>query len=122
MLTARWHGSDLVVRARAVPRYLWTTVSIDVLIDGAPVLRTGGQQKARGSSTSEFRHDGAWHVAELSWGTFAKGGFPFMLRIDKEVVLAAEVPVDNLTAVFVGWLVAILAVVGLISATVRFLR
>ncbi|HZZ79108.1 MAG TPA: hypothetical protein VFE62_11345 [Gemmataceae bacterium] len=112
MPTARWHGSRLEVRARAVPRYLWSTVSIDVLIDGAPVLRTGGQFRARGGVTSEFRHDGERHTAELSWGTVGGRGFPFMLRIDGEIVLATEVPVDNMTAVLVGWGTVLVAVIA----------
>ena len=118
--SAHWHGSHLEVSARAVPRYLWSTVSIDVLIDGAPVLRTGGQFRARGAVTSEFRHDGAWHTAELSWGTIGGKGFPFLLRIDGHIVLGSEVAVENLNAVVLGWAIAVATVVGLIILGVRY--
>lgn len=114
MAPAEWHGSDLRIRATLVPRYLWTTASIDVVIDGATVLRTGGQLKAIGSTRREFRHGGAWHVAELAWGVLGSDGFPFTLRIDDELILASEVPVDNLLAVRIGW-VSVLALLAAIT-------
>jgi hypothetical protein len=118
--TAQWHGSHLEVSARAVPRYLWSTVSIDVLIDGAPVLRTGGQFRARGSVSSEFRHDGEWHTANLSWGTVGQNGFPFMLRIDGDIVLASEVAVENLHFVLIGWALVVATVAGLAYGGSRY--
>ena len=54
-----WEGSAVEVRARVVPRYLWTTTSIDVFVDGRCILKTGGQMKAVGSSFAEFHHGGA---------------------------------------------------------------
>ena len=30
----QWHGSTVEVTARLIPRFLWTTASIDVFIDG----------------------------------------------------------------------------------------
>jgi hypothetical protein len=105
----QWHGSDLEVRARPVARYLWTTVSIDALLDGEPILRTGGQASALGGCRSKFRHERKAHRADLSWGKMANGAFPFILRIDDEVVLASEVPVENWGIVLAGW-IAVLVV------------
>jgi hypothetical protein len=103
-LTVEWHESVLEVRARVVPRYLWTTASIDVLVDGEPVLCTGGQRRVFGSMCTTFRHNGQKHEAELAWGRFADGAFPFTLRIDGELLLASEVPLQNALAVQLGWL------------------
>jgi hypothetical protein len=112
----RWHGSKLEVRAGPVPRYLWTTVSIDVLLDGEPILRTGEEASLLGCCRSKFRRQGESHKAELSWGKMAAGAFPFILRIDGEVVLASEVSVDHWKIVLVGWIavliVALLAIVA----------
>jgi hypothetical protein len=95
---------------------LWTTVSIDVLLDGEPILRTGGEASLLGCCRSKFRRQGEAHKAELSWGKMAAGAFPFILRIDGEVALASEVPVDHWTIVLVGWIavliVALLAIVA----------
>jgi hypothetical protein len=98
-----------------VSRYLWMSASIDVLLDGRPVLRTGGQASLLGRCRSNFRRQGEAHQAELSWGKMASGAFPFILRIDGEVVLASEVPVDHWSIVVVGWTM-VLAVVFLCMA------
>jgi hypothetical protein len=100
-----WHGSTVEVTARLVPRYLWTTASIDVFLDGRCILRTGGQMRMVGSGSAEFDHDGALHTVELSWDRArSRGltghGFPYQLRIDGAKVAVSEVAVDNS-----GWLV-----------------
>jgi hypothetical protein len=96
----RWHGSTVEVTARLVPRYLWTTSSIDVFLDGRCILRTGGQMKVIGSSSAEFQHDGAVHTVELFWDRVQPRGvvrhcFPYQLTIDGAKVAAAEVAVEN---------------------------
>ena len=58
-----WARSQLQVRAYVVPRYCWTTASIDVVIDGQPVLQTGGKLRVVGSHASDFQHRGASHRA-----------------------------------------------------------
>jgi hypothetical protein len=111
-LRALWHGSFLEVSARVVPRYLWTTVSIDVSLDGEPVLCTGGQASALGASRVTFLHNETSHEAELSWGKFSQGAFPFILRVDGEVVLASEVPVENWAVVRLCWGIANVLIVA----------
>jgi hypothetical protein len=96
----RWHGCTVEVTARLVPRYLWTTSSIDVFLDGRCILRTGGQMKVTGSSSAEFQHDGATHTVAISWGRVQQRGlirrrFPYDLTIDGAKVAASEVPVEN---------------------------
>jgi hypothetical protein len=91
----RWHGSEVEVKARIVPRYGWTTASIDVFLDGRCILQTGGQKKVTGSSWAEFDHAGSKHFAELSWGMARGLQFPYVLRIDDAKIALSEVPVEN---------------------------
>lgn len=91
----RWNGRTVEVTARLVPRYLWTTASIDVFLDGECILRTGGQMKAIGFSEAGFHHDGSVHVARLSWGSAHQLSFPFQLWIDGAKVMVSDVAVAN---------------------------
>jgi hypothetical protein len=109
-----WCGSQLQVRAYVVPRYCWTTASIDVVIDGQPVLQTGGKLRVVGSHAGDFEHRGLTHRAELFWGKFTKGEFPFILTIDDEEVLTSTVPVENWKAVSLGWTLALCGILGFI--------
>ncbi len=103
-LQTSWHESRVEVRARLVPRYLWTTASIDVFLNGEPVLRTAGRASRFGCVHSAFHHGGEIHEAELAWGVFANGAFPFTLRINGEILLVAEVPVDYTAEALLGWI------------------
>jgi hypothetical protein len=91
----RWRGSNVEVKARLVPRYFWTTASIDVFLDGRCILQTGGQMKVTGSSSAEFDHEGSRNVVELSWEKERHFGFPYALRINHAKVSLSHVPVDN---------------------------
>ena len=100
-----WEGSTVEVRAQLIPRYGWTTASIDVYLDGRCILKTGGQMKAVGSSTAEFQHGGAAHTAELSWGharmEHAYGlTFPYQLFFDGGKIAVSEVRVENPASAF----------------------
>ena len=53
-----WQGSPIRVEARLIPRFLWTTASIDVFVGQQCVLRTGGQMKATGSHSETAIHCG----------------------------------------------------------------
>jgi hypothetical protein len=99
-----WSGSLLEVRARAIPRFLWMTVSIDVLLDGEPVLRTGGQLKSAGTVSQQVLYQGTYRNFELSWSNVQSGGFPYVLRIDSERVLSSTVAVENMWFVLLLWL------------------
>jgi hypothetical protein len=107
-----WEGSTVEVRARVVPRYLWTTASIDVFLDGRCILKTGGQMKAVGSSTAEFHHGGAAHWAELSWGQARMRDelyltFPYQLFFDGGKIAVSEVRVDNPASAFIPLLILV---------------
>jgi hypothetical protein len=91
----RWRGKTVEVTARLVPRYLWTTASIDVFLEGRCILRTGGQLKMIGSSSAEFDDDGSVHTVELSWGSEHQLTFPYQLRISDAKVAVSNVPVQN---------------------------
>jgi hypothetical protein len=90
-----WGGSTVSVRARVVPRFLWTTCSIDVYLDEQCILQTGGALKPTGSCYATFNHGGATHSAELSWGVSAAYSFPYRLNIDGVSVMSSRVRADN---------------------------
>jgi hypothetical protein len=91
----RWQGHNLVVRAWAVPRYCWLTVSIEVFLAGERILRTGGQLAAVGADTSCFDFDGTSHEVRLAWRRHEGAGFPYELMIDGEQVAVSYVAVEN---------------------------
>jgi hypothetical protein len=106
----KWRDSAVDVQARLVPRFLWSTASIDVFLDKRCILRTGGQLKATGSHSATFTHSGSTHTAELSWGYGLLFSFPYKLRIDDAPVSEARVRVQNWPFVFFfTFLVAVIA-------------
>jgi hypothetical protein len=114
----RWHGSEVEVKARIVPRYGWTTASIDVFLDGKCILRTGGQMEVTGSSSAVFDHDGSRHFAELSWGMARGLEFPYVLRINDAKVALSEVPVENPgLRVIPALIVIVLVLIGTFACT-----
>jgi len=103
----RWQDSAVDVQARLVPRFLWSTASIDVFLGEQCILRTGGQLKATGSHSATFTHSGSTHTAELSWGYGLLFSFPYKLRIDGAPVSEARVRVQNWPlGLFIAFLVA----------------
>jgi hypothetical protein len=104
----QWHGSPIDVQARLVPRFLWSTASIDVFVDQQCILRTGGQLKATGSHSTTFTHSGSTYTAELSWGCGLLFSFPYKLRIDGTPISEARVRVQNWPlCLFVAFLFAV---------------
>jgi hypothetical protein len=105
----QWHGSIVSVRARQVPRFLWTTTSIDAYLDEQCILQTGGKLNPRGSCSTTFNHGGSAHTVELRWGMALWYSFPYELRIDGTPVTTSRVRADN-------WYLAL--IVGLFFGTV----
>lgn len=96
----QWQGSNVDVRARLAPRYLWSTASIDVFLDGQCILATGGQLNLTGSHSATFSHSGKTHKAKLSWGRGSSSGwFPYQFQIDGSPVSESRVYVQNRTMV-----------------------
>ena len=91
----KWPGSTVAVQARLVPRFLWSTASIDVLLDNQCILQTGGQLKVTGSHSGTFIHSGSTHTADLSWGYGLLFSFPYQLRIDGTLVSEGRVRIQN---------------------------
>jgi hypothetical protein len=91
----KWQGKAVRVQARYVPRFLWTTASIDVLLGDQCILRTGGQLKLTGSYSTAFSDGGSEHQIELSWGHSSNFCFPYQLRIDGVTVDDSHVQVEN---------------------------
>ena len=112
--TLSWQNGKLDVRARMIPKYLWTTASIDVYLDDLCILKTGGQLTTRGMKTSDFQYNGLSHVAELSWTPPRNGLFyPFRLEIDQQVIDSAEVYIRNWPMAIVGALIIVGIVFGI---------
>ena len=108
-----WQGKAIRVRARLVPRLLWTTASIDVFLEEQCVLRTGGQFKVTGSHAAKFDDGNSEHQAVLAWGRVRDGRFPYRLQIDGAQVEEAEVGVENRLMGFIPSLCVIAIMVSI---------
>ncbi len=91
-----WQNRRLEIKARLIPKFLWTTASIDVYLDDSCILKTGGQLATRGKQVSEFEFNNQDHLAELSW-TPPSGGifYPYQLVIDQQLVDNSDVYIRN---------------------------
>jgi len=92
---AEWCGNPVEVTARFIPKFLWTTASIDVLVDSRCVLRTGGKWKIVGTSAARFDHAGSIHDIELTWGLCPLRSFSIKIKIDRELIADTRVLVSN---------------------------
>jgi hypothetical protein len=90
-----WQNKMIRVQARLVPRFLWTTASIDVFWGDQCILCTGGQFKAVGSHSVSFRNDNSEHHAVLSWGRGRRHRFPYQLQIDGVTIDDSQVNIEN---------------------------
>jgi hypothetical protein len=118
----QWQDSTVDVQARLVPRFLWSTASIDVFLGGQCILRTGGQMKFTGSHSTTFTYSGSTHTAELSWGASGLSlSFPYQLRLDGVPVVDLRVHIRNWPLGLVAWIL-IAAVLRMIFDFVRASR
>jgi len=102
-----WHGHRVVVEAYKLARRAWITTSIDVLLDGNPVLRSGGKLQFTGTCSETFRQGDGDHKVDLSWGkSFWGSSYPFSARIDGVEVCSGRVRVAGW---YVQWLLVVLA-------------
>lgn len=92
---APWSGTTFEISARSVPRYLWQTVSIDVLLDGEDVLKTGGVLKVVGDHGARYSHQGTEHLASLTWGRASLRFFPVRLTVNGATVFDDRVPIQG---------------------------
>jgi len=111
-----WRDRTLEVKARVLPKYLWSTASIDVYLDDAAIIRTGGVMRLKGLNEVQFDEGGETHSVALSWRSPAQGmSFPYQLSVDGKIVLESEVRPPNwpmfLMPVFIGS--ALLVLIGL---------
>lgn len=110
-----WQGKAVSVRANYIPRFLWTTASIDVFLDGRCVFRTGGQLKSIGSHAAIFNDGGFEHRMELKWGRSRDFCFPYELYIDGVLAGKSQVRVENQHLILIPALliIALMALVAL---------
>jgi hypothetical protein len=106
-----WHDKTVRVQARLVPRFVWTTASIDVFLGDRRVICTGGQFKIAGSYSATFADGGLEHQAVLSWGQVRRHRFPYQLEIDGVSIDDAHVDVTNWR---MGYIPAFLIVASLV--------
>jgi hypothetical protein len=107
-----WQDKVVRVRARLVPRFLWTTASIDIFLGEKCILRTGGQLKMTGSHSSTFADGNSEHQAVLTWGRVHQHRFPYQLQIDGINLDNAHVGVENWR---MGYIPSILLIAFLIA-------
>ena len=98
----RWHDRLLEVKAHAIPRYCWLTVSIDVHVDGAAVIRTGGVLRSKAINEAQLDEQGQHDSLKLSWRSPFQGmDFPFQLSVDEQVIIDSKVRPQNWPMVFI---------------------
>ena len=106
-----WRDKTVRVQAKLVPRFVWTTASIDVFLDDRCIIRTGGKFKITGSHSATFADGGSEHQAVLSWGQVRRHRFPYQFQIDGVTVEDAHVDVENWR---MGYIPAFLIIASLV--------
>src|SRR6476469_9506635 len=96
-----WRDKPVRVTARYIPRYLWTSASIDVFLGNQCILRTGGQAKLTGRHSGSFKDGDEGHKVELKWGKSLGYRFPYQLRIDGVLIEESIVRVENQVMIFI---------------------
>ena len=104
-IKAAWRNTSVTLAAHLVPRYAFTTASIEVFLEDRSILATGGVLKLVGSQVQSFEHEGQPHSVKLSWGTAKLRSFPVTLAIDGESILEASVQMSNWWLAYWPWLV-----------------
>ena len=98
-----WNGSSISITAHQVPRWAWSTASIDVAVDGHTILQTRGVFKFVGKHIENIVLNGKPHIVELAWGRASLRSFPFNLSIDNAPVANSRVPIQNWWVGFWPW-------------------
>ena len=111
-----WQNKAVRVEARSVPRFLWTTASIDVYLEEQCVLRTGGKLDLQGTYSTPFSFGGSEHRADLTWGLCSQQQFPYQLRIDGQLVDESRVRVKNF---HLGY-IPVFIVIALVFVFIRY--
>ena len=112
-----WQNKSVRVEARTVPRFMWTTASIDVYLGEECVLRTGGKVDFKGTYSTSFNFDGSEHRADLTWGLCRQRHFPYQLRIDGRLIDESRVQVKNFQLVYIP----VSIVIALLFVFIRYI-
>ena len=117
-----WNNRNITVNAWYIPKFLWTTASIDVFLDQECILRTGGQAKLTGGHSGAFTHEGAQHQVELTWGqSTGDFAFPYRVFIDAQPVDEGIVRVENRHMMFIPAILIVAVVVLIMGFLARHL-
>jgi hypothetical protein len=100
-----WNETKIEVQASLVPKYIWTTASIDVILEGRFILRTGGKLKVTGVVKNGFEFNGKKYQAVLTWGRSSLWYFPYQLTINENMVSNSKVYIRNWPMVFTVWVI-----------------
>lgn len=91
----KWNENPVAVTARFMPRFLWTTASIDIFVGSQCVIRTGGQMKFTGQAIAQFEHGGTNHSVRIRWGWSKIRSFPIKVEIDEQQIAETNAVVTN---------------------------
>lgn len=114
-----WGDKKVRVQAKLIPRYLWSTASIDVYLEDECILRTGGQLKFIGTCTAPFTCENSSHRVVLKYGLARIRFIPFQLEMDGTVIAASRAYIQNWMLGYVTWLVIGLAAGFFLTGLVR---
>ena len=103
-----WNNKPLKVTANFIPRFFYTTASIDVHVDGRCVLKTDGPFQRTGTNIARFCEDG-FHTVKLEWGKADWRFFPYRLWIDGQMVAESKVYIQNWPLLMVPYFLFTLA-------------
>jgi hypothetical protein len=90
-----WQDSDFKVTAVVVPRYFWTTASIDVFLADECLLRTGGVFRLTGTNRTDFVYNGEPHFLVLSWQVGRGIDLLYQLSIDGKEIADSKIRLRN---------------------------
>ncbi|HSM95293.1 MAG TPA: hypothetical protein VLT91_04560 [Rhizomicrobium sp.] len=86
----QWDDVDVAVESVLVPRYLYTSASVNVYVAGNCILQTGGVMRFSGKNMAEFAHNGTDHQVVLDW-TSGRSSVGYTLMIDGDKILEGSV-------------------------------
>ena len=87
--------STVLVTARMISQYTWTTASLEVCVDGGPILRTEGTKGADRAQQAQFAYKGKTLDVSLKWGAKSLRSIPYTLEIGGLIAAASRAPIRN---------------------------
>lgn len=90
--STEWNGHCIRVQSALVPRYFWTSASVDAYVDQSCVIKTGGVFRFSGIETGDLNDRGKNHVMQMAWNVGGRDlAVRYELAIDGHVLLKSRV-------------------------------